>query len=273
MAGAGWTVQPHTVAWAALPLYTYLRFSRNLQPSRAEVARFLVGTAVLFAALVSPLHWIADRSSFLFHVVQHMMLQMGAPPLLLLGIPRHAWVRLGEHRTAARLIRAGLHPVVAAGIYNAVLFFWHWPFPAGDGSQRLACGVLTDLATQSPVAAVLQDLLPLLAGLLFWGSVILAPPLSPATLPTRVAMLLGSMVLNWLISFPIAMSETPMYATYAGTRPPFGLSLLADQKLGAGILWEHGNMTYVVALLAQLRGLLWDRSAHEAPPHPAGFLK
>ena len=68
------------------------------------------------------------------------------------------------------------------------------------------------------------------------------------------------------------MSETPMYATYAGTRPPFGLSLLADQQLGAGILWEHGNMTYGLALIGLLRALLRERSAREAPAPSPGPL-
>lgn len=56
------------------------------------------------------------------------------------------------------------------------------------------------------------------------------------------------------------------------TRPPFGLSPLADQKLGAGILWEHGNMTYVLALIGLLRALLRHGSAQEAPAPSPGPL-
>lgn len=272
MEAAGWTFEPHTVAWVALPLYAYVRFLRLLRPTPLQAASFLGGVAVLFVALVSPLHRAADSSSFLLHVVQHMMLQMLAPPLLLLGIPGHRWERAVADPATARWLRLCLHPLLAAALYNGVFFFWHWPLPVAREGLRLACGVLTDLANQSAALRVLQDLLPLLAGLLFWGSVMLAPPLSPASPATRLAMVVGSMVLNWLISFSIAMSETPMYATYAGTRPPFGLSLLADQQLGAGILWEHGNMTYGLALIGLLRTLLRQRSAREAPAPSPGPL-
>ncbi|NLG70096.1 MAG: cytochrome c oxidase assembly protein [Firmicutes bacterium] len=254
--GSGWPLQPHTVAWVLLPLYAYLRALPQLRPSGWEAARFLAGVVALFVALISPLHVAADSSSFLLHVIQHMLLQMVAPPLLLSGIPRQARARLAAHPGMVRAGAVLLHPLVAAGAYNAVLLLWHWPLPAGHGELRLACGILTDLATRSPVVAVLQDILPLVAGLLFWSAIMLAPPLSRSSPPARVAMLLGSMVLNWLLSFSLAYADTPMYATYAGTRPPFGLSLLADQKLGAGVMWEHGNMTYVVALVLWLRALL-----------------
>ena len=260
LALAGWTLEPHTVAWVGLPLYAYLRFHRLLRPTPAQVAAFVAGVAVLFVALISPLHRAADASSFSLHVAQHMLLQMVAPPLLVLGIPKHAWERLAAGRRLQSAFRLWLHPIVAIAVYDGVLFFWHWPLPMPGGELRLACGVLSDLATQSPAMRVVQDLLPPFAGLLFWASVLLAPPLSPAPQATRLAMVLGSMVFNWLISFSIAARDVPMYATYAGTRPPFGLSPMADQMVGAGILWEHGNMTYALALVAMLRGWLRERT-------------
>lgn len=240
----------------ALPLYAYLRALPGLRPSRWEQLRFFAGVGALFVALVSPLHRAADTSSFLLHVVQHMLLQMVAPPLLLSGIPRRAAAQLVRDRRAARLARVLLHPLVATGLYNGVLLLWHWPLPAPQGSVRLACGIMTDLASRSPAVAVLQDVMPPLSGMVFWAAVMLPPPLAQASPGARLGMLLGSMVINWLLSFSLAYADIPMYATYAGVRPPFGLSLLGDQKLGAGVMWEHGNMTYVVALILWVRALL-----------------
>ena len=257
---SGWTTAPHAIAWVVLPLYVYVRSFPLFRPTAGELARFAGGVVVLFLALISPLHRAADEASFLLHVAQHMMLQMVAPPLLLLGIPGHVWERVGSHQGVRRALGALLHPLVAGVAYNGMLLLWHWPVPT-EGGVRLACGVATDLAARSPIMAVLQDLLPFWVGLAFWASVILPPPISPAAQGSRFAMLLGSMVVNWLLSFSIALQDAPMYATYAGARPPFGLSPLDDQKLGAGVMWEHGNMTYVVALLALLRRVLRERSA------------
>ena len=256
------------VAWVALPLYAAWRWRRLAAAGRREVALLASAAVVLAVALVSPLHRLADSSSFLLHVVQHMLLQMVAPPLVVLGVPTQVWRQLLEHPTARRAVGLLLHPVTATTLYNGVLFFWHWPVPVGGGAYRLACGVLSDLATQSGPLRVVQDLLPAASGLLFWAALWAPAPLSQAGRPVRAAMILISMVFNWLISFSLAAREVPMYATYAGARLPFGLSPLGDQMLGAGILWEHGNMAYVLALLALVRG--WLREGPPAASSPSG---
>lgn len=276
---AGWrwwlaSVEAHTAAAVALPLYAYARFVRPLGPGLWPTVRFAAGWVALAVALVSPLHRAADRSSFFLHVIQNMLLQMVAPPLMLLGVPETAWQALAQHPRAFRVLRVLLHPLPAAAAYNGVLVVWHWPVP-GSGGVRLACGVMTDLARRFPGVELLQDLLPPVTGLFFWASVLVNPPLSPAPAAGRFAALVASMVVNWLVSFPIALSDTPMYGVYAATRPPFGLGPLGDQKLGAGVMWEHANMTYVAAVLAILRrslpftGTPRTRPASGTPEAPA----
>ena len=47
---------------------------------------FQAGLLTLFLALASPLHQLAERL-LQFHMIQHLLLMMVVPPLLLLGAP------------------------------------------------------------------------------------------------------------------------------------------------------------------------------------------
>ena len=48
---------------------------------------FLLGSLVLFIALVSPIDTLGDRYLLSAHMVQHMLITLVAPPLLLIGMP------------------------------------------------------------------------------------------------------------------------------------------------------------------------------------------
>src|SRR4051812_34011945 len=47
---------------------------------------FVVGEILLFVAIASPLHELAEIS-LMAHMIQHVLLMMVAPPLILLGTP------------------------------------------------------------------------------------------------------------------------------------------------------------------------------------------
>lgn len=261
----GWSWNPIVLAGLALGLYAYAAARVRFRPRRRQVLQFLAGLTLVFVALVSPLNRAADRYLFSLHVVQHMLLQMGAAPLLVLGLPLAALGRLYGHPAWGRLMRWGWSAVPAAILYNGVLALWH--LPVALGGPRLTCGIRTDVASQIPWIATLQDLLPLVAGLLFWGAVLLPPPFSGAPRAVRLAVVGGSWVFNWLVSFVNATAARPLYATYFAAPRLFGLSPTADQMLGAGILWEHGNMVYALAIVALVRELL--QAPADGLPAPA----
>src|SRR5258708_17539736 len=88
---------------------------------------FGLGVAAGFIALQSPIDTAGDHYLLSLHMVQHLILMMVAPPLVLLGIagmrplpdsitPR--WRRLWTFIT---------RPWQATLIFNAVLLIWHIP--------------------------------------------------------------------------------------------------------------------------------------------------
>ena len=83
---------PETVAQECIPLWTvsegWLSAPMKIanQYGGAFLCAFQTGLLTLFIALASPLHPLAERL-LQFHMIQHLLLMMVIPPLLLLGAP------------------------------------------------------------------------------------------------------------------------------------------------------------------------------------------
>src|ERR1700679_56319 len=78
----------------ALYVRGFLRLHRQMPARfpRSRLAFYLAGIAVLAIALVSPLETLDDRL-LITHMMQHLLLLMVAPPLLLIGAPQIPVIR------------------------------------------------------------------------------------------------------------------------------------------------------------------------------------
>src|SRR3989338_666120 len=89
-----WTsggIHPDVVLGAgALGLAYALAWARGPSGRAAEPAAFFAALCVLLLALNGPLHDLADYYLFSAHMVQHLLLTLVVPPLLLAGTP--AWM-------------------------------------------------------------------------------------------------------------------------------------------------------------------------------------
>lgn len=124
----------------------YIRALLRHAPLRHHhVAAFAAGWSVLVLALLSPLDTAAS-TSFAIHMVQHELLMVAAPPLLILGRPftaLSATLPAWALRVVAWPLR--IPPLGAWGIHAAALWVWHVPrlFDAGlasDGVHALQHG-------------------------------------------------------------------------------------------------------------------------------------
>src|SRR5690242_19636798 len=90
-----WDWQPSVILGGAALLVAYAAAVRPL-PRRA--AAFVGGVVVLLLALISPIDVLGDSYLFSAHMLQHLLLMLVVPPLLLYGIPRDAFARLLHRR-------------------------------------------------------------------------------------------------------------------------------------------------------------------------------
>ena len=190
-------------------------------------ACFYAGLGVLVLAIDSPVDAYADRL-FWVHMVQHVLLTMVAPPLLLLGRP---WPEL---RPLPRCRPAAVSPVrstpagrsrrrlAAFVLFNGVLLAWHIP-------------VLYDSTLRNAGVHDLEHAMFFVTALLFW------PHLVPTSRRPRLSDCAAGRVRRGRDPRQLGArgrarlrlrSALLRYAALA--HRPGGLSALADQQLAAG---------------------------------------
>ncbi len=265
------SVPPLVACAAAAALYALGGLGRTGTGPRGRrwrEASFYAGVAAVFVALEPPFDDWAD-TSFAFHMAQHVLLMSVAPPLLVLGrpwprmwmmFPGHA--RRGVARSLARdrwsaplrlSARVLTKPPVAVAVLAAVLGLWHVPS-------------LYDAAARNEGIHLLEHTCFVAAALLFWGPLLEAPPVRARIDHLRRAgWLAAGAVPGWILAIVLAEATNPLYPYYSGLgHRAFGLSAIADQQIGAGVMWVPGSLANFVAFIVYVYRWL-EPSAADAP--------
>jgi cytochrome c oxidase assembly factor CtaG len=210
---------------------------------------------VLLLALVSPLDTLGDTYLFSAHMLQHFLLTLVVPPLLLLGLPPRVVARLLRWTPAERAERVLGQPVLAWIVGTGTLWVWHAP-------------ALYDAALGNEGVHVLQHLCFLVAWTIFWWPVI-APVAERRRLSfmgTLAYLVLASMA-NSLLGIILTFASPGLYPAYlhpAGSpavlalvRQGWGLYPAVDQQAGGLLMWVGGMHIFAAACLGAL--IRWYR--------------
>ena len=220
------TVLAGTLALGAA--YAWLIRGRGGVTQWSPIARayFAAGLLVLFLALESPIDVAGDNYLFSFHMLQHLLLAMIVPPLLLLGLPE-AWRAFD---------RIKVSPLMANVIFNGVLAVWHLPF-------------LYEATLRNQPVHVLEHLSFLAAGVLFWWP-ILIPQDRPHSMSVmgKIAYLGFAGVPPTILGLAFILSQTVIYPFYAAAPRVTPLSPLDDQLVAGLIMFGLGNLIYFAAI-------------------------
>ena len=92
-----------------------------------QVATFTLGILILFLALVSPIDVVSDNYLFSVHMLQHVLLTLVAPPLMVRGLPDWLIRPLLRPNWSFRTARALTHPIGAFLSFNIIFSLWHFP--------------------------------------------------------------------------------------------------------------------------------------------------
>ena len=213
---------------------------------------FLGGLAAIGVALVSPIE-AYEGQLFSVHMVQHMLLELLAAPLLLAGAPITLALRVAgpsaRRRLLAvlqsRIVHVISFPAIAWVLFAAVNWGWHF-------------SVLYDDALENVALHYLQHATFLGAALLFWWPVIGADP-SPWRLPhpVRLLYLFLAMPQNSFLGVALMSASTVLYPHYVTNARDWGMSPLDDQALGGVIMWVVGDVAFLAGMMIVV--LLWMR--------------
>jgi putative membrane protein len=200
-------------------------------PARpSQVASFVAALLVLVASLNGPIHDLSDYYLFLIHMLQHLLLTLLFPPLLIYGTPgwllrpllRPGWVR--------RLGRVLTHPVAAGGLFTLAVAAWHTT-------------PLYDLMMRSHDVHIATHLLFIVTAVIMWWPVMSrVEEVPPLPLGARMLYLFIVSIPMQAVAAIITFADEPLYTWYVPAARTWGLSPLDDQKLGGLLMWVPGNL-------------------------------
>ncbi len=247
-----WTIHWSTVAGLGALGALYLWRARQGEsggeappPTMAQRISFFTGLGIIFLSLNGPLHDLSDYYLFSMHMVQHLVLTLVFPPLLLAGIPEWLLRPLLNKPGVLQVTRVLTRPWVAALLFSVSIAAWHLrPF--------------YDLMMRSHEVHIATHLMFMVTATLMWWPVM--SPLPELRLPTG-----PSMLYLFLVGIPmqvvaalITFADVVLYPWYVTAPRMWGLSPLDDQQLGGLIMWVPGNL-YIFAAM----GVLFFRWAKE----------
>jgi putative membrane protein len=243
---------------AGLYLRGFMRVHRQM-PSRFPLscsALYSAGIAALAVALASPLAALDDRL-LITHMVQHLVLLMIAPPLLLLGAPQIPMVRaippalakktvgmVAKSRVGRGLFKGVTHPVTGLALFSTVMLGWHLPEPF-------------QAALRSDDWHIVEHGCMLTAGLLFWYPVIQPWPAEARwSRWALIPYLLIADGVNSLLAAFMVFAGRVLYPSYASLPRLGGISSINDQIIAGAIMWVPGSILFLVTAIAIVIGAL-----------------
>ncbi len=243
-----WSLDP-TVALGTFGLaagYVVLTSPSRTGPGRPVGAgqriAFLAGCLALLLALGPP---IEDWAGLLLagHMLQHVLLTMVAPPLLLLGTP--AWVLrpLLRWPLIARAGSALTRPLPALALSSGAFVLWHVP-------------ALYDAALRSELLHVVQHQTYLATAFLAWWPLVGPLPEWPRpTPPVQCLYLFGLTLSGSIVGSFLALSKSGLYPYYQNLPRMWGVDLIRDQQIAGLMMGVGANAVYL--LLTAVVFLRW----------------
>lgn len=242
------------VGWSRLRINSRsVRGRRSLGATWRPVS-YMSGLLVIGVALMSPLDVLVQQLFFM-HMIQHLLLIMIAPVLLLLpnpmpfllwGLPPRARLTAGEilnrviHKesTTGRVLRKLTGPLAVWFIMIAFIVGWHDP-------------AMYNAALRSEIVHDLEHVTMFVAGMLFWWTVTGAGPRLHKNLsrPAKIAFVIAAVPPNMALGAALAFSQQPIYTYYSDMPRLWGITVLDDQRISGIIMWIPGSMMYFMAAL------------------------
>jgi putative membrane protein len=256
--GLAWSSDPYFLIAGLLALALYAwGVARLLR--RGD--RWPVGRSVAFAAGVLTLLLVMctgldDYGMIMFsvHMVQHMIISMLSPILLLLGAPITLALRAlpvaGRGHTGprelllkllhSRFVRIVTHPAFTIPLFIASLYGLYFT-------------PLFDFLMASRTGHLVMMTHFLLVGLaFFWPIMGVDPGPHRPGYVLRMLELFAGMPFHAFFGIALMMASTPLVGTYQHPPGSLGIDALSDQTAAGGIAWGFSEVPSMLVLLALL---------------------
>ena len=229
---------------------------------RWRLVLYWIGLFFVAIALLSPID-VLSQQLFLMHMIQHLLLIMFAPPLLLVanpmpfmlwGLPDGARRSFGDF--LAWLLRKDApfrntlmsitHPGFLWLLWVVFLYAWHDPY-------------FYNAALYYEWVHDVEHLSFFITSMLFWWNITQAGPRIHKRIGmiARIALALAAVPANAILGAVLAFTPDVVYTYYLSVPRLWGITVEADQQIGGVIMWVPGSMMYFIAafiLIARMVG-------------------
>ncbi|MHA4815468.1 cytochrome c oxidase assembly protein [Streptomyces aculeolatus] len=249
--GLEWTGEPVFLigSLAALALYGYGVFRLRRRGDDWPLGRTVAFTAGVLTIVLVMCTGLNDYGMAMFsvHMVQHMVISMLSPILLLLGAPVTLLLRAlpaGRSRSAVvTVLHSGYlkvitHPVFTIPLFIASLYALYFTplFDTLMGSRAGHVGMMIHF---------------LAVGLVFfWPIMGVDPGPNRPTYVMRMLTLFAGMPFHAFFGIALMMGSEPMVDVYSNPPASLGIDALDDQQAAGGIAWAFSEIPSVLVLIA-----------------------
>lgn len=237
-----WRFEPIPIAAAVFAVAFYYLAARRLGQHNphhrltvGQQAAFWGAVGLTLFTILSPLDTIGELYSFTVHMVQHLLMIIPIPILLLLGVPEWLAAPLFRLRPVDWVMRVLTQPIIATVLFNLVFMGWHIPR-------------LYELSLTNYTAHELEHLMFLTTALFSWWP-IMGPRYQLRTPFLKIAYVFVQKLPPTILGAILVFAEAPLYATYANqTARLWGWTPLLDQQIGGVVMWIPAGIVYLIIL-------------------------
>jgi putative membrane protein len=235
-----WSIHPSTVigiaALGAIYIWRARQAGEGETVTGARKISFFSALFLIFGSLNGPLHDLSDDYLFSAHMVQHLILTLAMPPLMIAGVPGWMLRPLLRNRVLGAIARKITRPFWCFAIFNLTIAVWHLP-------------MFYNAAMANHNIHIVEHLLFMAAAVLMWWPLTSQLPELPR-LPYP-----GQMLYCFLMSIPmsivavyITMADHILYPAYSAAPRILPLSPMEDQMLGGLIMWVPGGLIFAIIM-------------------------
>ncbi len=242
-----WRWVPHPEVWVLVGglagLYAYAGRTIGPKvvpagtPAVTPVQRrwFVLGLVLLWIAADWPVHDIGEEHLYFVHMVQHTLLTLVVPPVMLLATP--TWLArlvLGRGRVEV-VVRTFARPVPAGLAFNALALLSHWQAIVNTSSSNglFHYGMHTALV---------------LTAVLFWIPVCGPFPELRISQPAQMIYLFVASIVPTVPGAWLTFAEGAVYSVYDIPDRLWGITVTSDQQI-AGLIMKLGAGSYLWLLI------------------------
>jgi len=235
-----WSIHPSTVIGIAALGAIYAWRAREAAPGEEvkgwQKLSFFSALFLMFASLNGPLHDLSDDYLFSAHMVQHLILTLAMPPMMIAGVPGWMLRPLLGKRVIGAIARTITRPFWCFTIFNLSIALWHLPFFYNSAMANHNIHIVEHLIFMA--AAVLM----------WWPLTSQLPELPRLPYPGQILYCFLMSIPMSIVAVYITMADHILYPAYSSAPRIFPLSPMEDQMLGGLIMWVPGGLIFAIIM-------------------------